>query len=136
MSILSKSRLKNVIDNHYKTIYISVRSECLFMLEMIYHFSPLPISFIYRENLGKMIRYSPHVWGWHPPLGNAGSVTAQALSKGRFKSRYWIHDFFLHLRVSRTKIENPRWQIRRDIIPLTFGKYLELNHTWVKVMRN
>ena len=36
----------------------------------------------------------------------------------------YIANYFLNLRVSRTKIENLKWQIGGDIIPLTFGKFV------------
>ena len=34
--------------------------------------------------------------------------------------------FFLNLRISRAKIENLKWRIGGDIIPLTFGKFVTL----------
>ena len=34
--------------------------------------------------------------------------------------------FFLNLRISRAKIENLKWWIGGDIIPLTFGKFVTL----------
>ena len=43
--------------------------------------------------------------------------------------------FFLNLRVSWAKIENRKWQIGGDIIPLTFGKYVMLLVKKLKILR-
>ena len=40
----------------------------------------------------------------------------------RFNTRYWIH-CHSNLKVSRTKIENLKWQIMRDINCVTFEKF-------------
>ena len=46
---------------------------------------------------------------------------------------YVANPFFLNLRVSKTKIENLRWEVGEDIIQVTFGKLVD-NH-WSKNLR-
>ena len=43
--------------------------------------------------------------------------------------------FFLNLKVSRAKIENLKWRIGGDIIPLTFGKFVTLLVQKLKTLR-
>ena len=38
--------------------------------------------------------------------------------------RYWLHCQWLYIVLSRTKIGNLKWQIGRDINPVTFGKFV------------
>ena len=48
---------------------------------------------------------------------------------------YIANDFFLNLRVFRTKIENLKWQIGRDIIPLSFWKFVTSKVKKLKILR-
>ena len=59
------------------------------------------------------------------------------LTQAWFNSRYWLHDnyFFLNLRVSWAKIENLKWRIGGDIIPLTFRKFVMLLVKKLKILR-
>ena len=41
--------------------------------------------------------------------------------------------FFLNLKVSRAKIENPKWRISGDIILLNFGKFVTLSVQKLKI---
>ena len=43
--------------------------------------------------------------------------------------------FFLNLKISRAKIENLKWQIGGDIIPLTFGTFVALLVQKLKTLR-
>ena len=47
---------------------------------------------------------------------------------------YIANYFFLNLKVSRAKIENPKQRIGGDIIPLTFGKFVTLSVQKLKIL--
>ena len=48
---------------------------------------------------------------------------------------YIVTYLFLNLKVSRAKIENLKWRIGGDIIPLTFGKFVTLLVKKLKSLR-
>ena len=51
-----------------------------------------------------------------------------------FNSRHWLH-CHSNSWVSRTKIENLKWQIGGDIIPLTFEKFVTSLSQKLKILR-
>ena len=65
-------------------------------------------------NSSLRIHLSPFYWFW-----------VWVIPQVAFNSRYWLH-CHSNLRISRTEIENLKWQIGRDINHVAFGKLITL----------
>ena len=61
----------------------------------------------FQENFTKVVRFWPHLWGWHPHLGNPRSATASTSHVGQISSYF---GFFLSITVHKYMWTNFRFR--------------------------